>query len=48
MVVTPIRKIQVRADDELWEAFLAKLVRRRETMSAVIRGAIVAYVEEDS
>jgi uncharacterized protein (DUF4415 family) len=47
MVATPVRKIQVRIDDDLWEAFQAKLERRRDNVSAMVRRAIAAYVEED-
>lgn len=37
----------VRVDDELWEAAQAKAKRRRETVAAVLKRALLAYVEED-
>lgn len=36
----------VRVDDELWEAAQAKAKDRRESVSDVIRRALLAYVEE--
>lgn len=36
----------VRVDDELWAAAQAKAKRRRETVAAVIKRALLAYVEE--
>jgi predicted transcriptional regulator len=35
----------VRVDDELWEAAQAKAKRRRETVAAVIKRALLEYVE---
>ena len=46
MVETPIRKMQARVDDALWADVQAKLARRRETLSDVIRRALLAYVED--
>jgi predicted transcriptional regulator len=37
----------VRVDDELWEAAQKKAKRRRETVAAVIKRALLAYVEEE-
>ena len=37
----------VRVDDELWEAAQAKAKRRRETVAAVIKRALLAYTEEE-
>lgn len=37
----------VRVDDELWEAAQAKAKRRRETVAAVIKRALLAYVEDE-
>lgn len=42
-VITPARN--VRVDDELWEAALAQAKVRRETVSDVVRRALLAYVE---
>lgn len=36
----------VRVDDELWQAAQAKAKRKRETVAAVIKRALVEYVEE--
>lgn len=36
----------VRVDDELWEAALMRAKQRRESVSDVIRRALLAYVEE--
>ena len=36
----------VRVDDELWQAAQEKAKRRRETVAAVIKRALLAYVEE--
>jgi len=41
------RNRNVRVDDELWEAAQAKAARRRESVSDVIRRALLAYVAED-
>lgn len=38
----------VRVDDELWHAAQEKARRRRETVAAVIKRALLAYVEEDT
>jgi len=46
MVSTPVRHIRI--DNELWELATTKAARRRETVAAVIRRALLAYVEEDS
>ena len=44
----PETKIRtVRVDNELWEAAQEKAKRRRETVSAVIVRALLAYVEEE-
>lgn len=45
MTETKVR--HVRIDDELWNAALAKAERKRETVSDVMRRALVAYVDED-
>jgi predicted transcriptional regulator len=37
----------VRVDDELWKMAQEKAKRRRETVAAVIKRALLAYVEED-
>ena len=37
----------VRVDDELWEAAQKKAKRRRETVAAVIKRALLAYVEDE-
>lgn len=37
----------VRVDDELWHAAQAKAKRRRETVAAVLKRALVEYVEEE-
>jgi len=37
----------VRVDDELWQAAQEKAKRRRETVAAVIKRALLAYVEEE-
>lgn len=37
----------VRVDDELWQAAQQKAKRRRETVAAVIKRALVEYVEEE-
>ena len=37
----------IRIDDELWTKATTKAVRRRETVSDVIRRALLAYVEEE-
>lgn len=42
---TPIRT--VRIDGEVWDQAQAKAKRRRETVAAVIRRALLEYVEED-
>lgn len=42
------RKHGIRIDDELWELATAKARRRRESVAAVIRRALLAYVEEGS
>jgi len=45
----PVTKVRtVRVDDELWEAVQEKAKRRRETVAAVIKRALLAYVEEES
>lgn len=36
----------VRVDDELWQAAQEKAKKRRETVAAVIKRALLAYVEE--
>lgn len=43
---TPIRTIRI--DDELWDQAQAKAKRRRETVAAVIRRALLEYIEEDA
>lgn len=45
MVNTTARN--VRVDDELWHAALEKAKRRRETVSDVMRRALLAYVEDE-
>lgn len=45
--VVETTKRGVRIDDELWAKATEKAKRRRETVSAVIVRALVAYVEED-
>lgn len=45
-VVTPARNIRI--DDALWEAAQEKAADRRETVTAVIKRALVAYVEDDN
>lgn len=42
---TPIRT--VRVDDELWAAALEAAARNGETVSEVVRRALVAYVRKD-
>ncbi len=37
----------VRVDDELWQMAQEKAKRRRETVAAVIKRALLAYVEEE-
>lgn len=37
----------VRIDDELWQAAQEKAKRRRETVAAVIKRALLAYVEDE-
>lgn len=37
----------VRVDDELWQAAQEKAKRRRETVAAVIKRALLAYVEDE-
>lgn len=37
----------VRVDDELWNAAQEKAKRRRETVAAVIKRALLAYVEDE-
>lgn len=37
----------VRIDDDLWTRAMAKAERRRETVAAVIKRALLAYVEDD-
>lgn len=37
----------VRIDDELWQAAQEKAKRRRETVAAVIKRALVEYVEDE-
>lgn len=46
MVATPVRHIRI--DNELWDQAQAKAKRRRETVAAVIRRALLEYVEEES
>jgi predicted HicB family RNase H-like nuclease len=44
----PKTKIRgVRIDDELWEAAQAKAARRRESVTDVVRRALLAYIEDD-
>jgi predicted transcriptional regulator len=45
MAETKVRT--VRVDDELWSAAQAKAKRRRETVAAVIKRALVEYVEDE-
>ncbi len=45
--VTETKVRHVRIDEELWQAALAKAERKRETVSDVMRRALVAYVDED-
>ena len=45
MAETKVRT--VRVDDELWAAAQAKAKRRRETVAAVIKRALVEYVEDE-
>lgn len=45
MAETKVRT--VRVDDKLWAAAQGKARRRRETVAAVIKRALLAYVEED-
>lgn len=45
----PVTKVRhVRIDDDLWERAQAKAKDRRETVAAVLRRALLAYVEEES
>jgi predicted DNA-binding protein len=44
MSKTPLRAIRV--DDELWEAAQAKAKERGDNLSAVIRDALRAYIQE--
>jgi len=44
--VAETRNRNVRVDDELWEAAQAKAARRRESVSDVIRRALLDYIEE--
>lgn len=37
----------VRVDDELWQAAQKKAKRKRETVAAVIKRALVDYVEDE-
>jgi predicted transcriptional regulator len=37
----------VRVDDELWKKAQEKAKRRRETVAAVIKRALLAYVEDE-
>lgn len=43
MVTTRLRN--VRIDDDLWQAAQSKAAKKRETVSDVIRRALLAYVE---
>lgn len=45
MAETKVRT--VRVDDELWSAAQEKAKRRRETVAAVIKRALLAYVEDE-
>lgn len=45
VAVTKLRNFRV--DDELWTAAQTKAARRRESVSDVIRRALLAYVEEE-
>ena len=36
----------VRVDDELWQAAQEKAKRKRETVAAVLKRALVEYVED--
>lgn len=38
----------VRISDEIWLAALTKARRRRETISDVLRRALVTYINEDT
>lgn len=47
-VLSRFTKIRtVRVDDELWQAAQEKAKRRRETVAAVIKRALLAYVEDE-
>lgn len=47
MATMPNTKVRgVRVDDKLWEAAQKKAAERRETVAAVIKRALLAYVEE--
>jgi predicted transcriptional regulator len=43
----PTTPRKIRIDDELWDLAQEKAARRRETVSDVIRRALLAYVEEE-
>lgn len=45
VAVTKVRG--VRIDDNLWRRAQAKAARRRETVAAVIKRALLAYVEDE-
>jgi metal-responsive CopG/Arc/MetJ family transcriptional regulator len=45
MSKTPLRAIRI--DDELWEAAQAKAAQDGDNLSAVIRDALRAYIQED-
>lgn len=45
MAETKVRT--VRVDDELWTKAQEKAKRRRESVAAVIKRALLAYVEEE-
>ena len=44
MSKTPLRAIRV--DDELWEAAQAKAAKEGDSLSAIIRDALRAYINE--
>ena len=46
--VAETRVRTVRVDDELWQAAQAKAKRRRETVAAVLKRALVQYVEDEN
>lgn len=45
--MTETKGRKIRVDDDLWNAALAKAGARRETVSDVVRRALLAYVEDD-